>query len=229
MDKTFINKSIILIIMLGLICGCTKPTINIPTSTPLPTYTPYPTTTPVATYTTLPIRTYIPTTTVGISPNQTSTITTGPNNSTLESKPTVFTRSDCNNLSIDWRATPSPEGESNDYHASIPVSITSQLTKENIAFALCCQYIEKYLSPSTEIRKRIEDYRIWVTRVEYLEDNKRDIVVCVQFEVLPTDLSSTYWIAGAADYIGNGWIINSSYASIDERDGYYVIIGFWNG
>jgi hypothetical protein len=176
--------------------------------------------------TALPTPTITSTPTVGITPTATSTMLLVKNTPSPTSIPK--SRSDCNALTIEWKATPAPEGSEDKYFASIPVAEVNTLTPEEIAFALCCQYLEKFTSPSVEISRRLDDFRLRVTRYKQM-GNEAHIVVGTMFEVLPPDLSNNYWGAGACGDLDNGWIICGAYATILIEDGNYVISGFWNG
>jgi hypothetical protein len=176
--------------------------------------------------TTLPTPTSTSTPKGGVTPSPTFTMVQETNTPSPTSIPK--SRSDCNALTIEWKATPSPEGSEDKYFASIPVAEVNTLTPEEIAFALCCQYLEKFISPSVDISKRLDDFRLNVTRHKQME-NEGHIVVGTMFEVLPSDPSYNYWRAGASMDLDNGWIMRGAYATIFVKNGDYVLGGFWNG
>jgi len=143
-------------------------------------------------------------------------------------EPTTYSRSDCNELSIDWQATSSPDEDNNKYFASIPISAATSKTKEEIALALCCQYLEGFTSPKMGLERRINDYSIQLVRAEYLDD-ENGFVFSTNFQVLPFGSTPTFWIAGASMDLPNGWISRGAYARIKLINDAYVISSFWNG
>lgn len=171
-----------------------------------------------------PIETPSPTPTNVILQSPTATVVT------VTPLPTeiIHPRSDCENLPINWKATSTPAGQDNEHYASLPVSDVSMLEPEEIALALCCQYVEKYHSSSAKKVWQVEDYKIQIRREKYLE-GQGEIVVYVMFYVIPSYPSITGWRAGASMAINDGWIMNGSYVRIRLDDDIYVITSFWNG
>lgn len=194
------RTSILFLLFLFSIVSCTKVQIMPAIETPSPTPTNVILQNPTATI-------------VAVTPSPTAII---------------HPRSDCESLPIGWNVTTAPAGQDDEYYASLPVSYASMLEPEETALALCCQYLENLRSPSAKLVWRVEDYKIQVSRQEYLE-GQGEIVVYSLFYVLPSNPSLTGWRSGASMDIQDGWIMNGAYAGIFLIDDYYVLKAFWNG
>lgn len=165
-----------------------------------------------------PFNTIYPTQTV------TATLTTVP---TTPAEISV-TRADCQRLTIDWQSTPSENPYSDKPRASIAVSEVESLTQAEIEIILLCQYMEKHISPVTEDEWQIEDYRIEIEPAGYSR-GLDEILISVEFYVLPVNPDQTGWIAGSAARLEEGWIVNGSYTSITKNQENYELGRFFNG
>jgi hypothetical protein len=111
----------------------------------------------------------------------------------------------CSDVSVNWQATPSAKWAFTT-KTTLPIEIGNQLTHEELAAALFCQYLEIYKSPQAE--NRITDYTVNAFLDERLQNLQKEInadfVAGVSFSVLPELYGD--WAAGNGILSDDGWV-----------------------
>jgi hypothetical protein len=137
-------------------------------------------------------------------------------------------RSGCEQILTDLRSSLISNQEQDFLYPYIPIVEKDSISLDKVVVALYCQYLDSYMSLDTETHWRIVDYKIEIRPANFPRD-RDELLFHASFYVLPFDPMKTYWRAGAATFLEEGWILSSIYSSIEISEEYYRITGFFNG
>lgn len=134
---------------------------------------------------------------------------------------TPVSSADCRDLAAVSQVTPTTsedalknattDGDFNymkDIIATIPTTIADQLSPEEFTTAMFCGYLENYISPSIELARRLDDFRIDEVRLDSYPnpDIPNKFTATLVYSVKPPIGTSSNWIAGNGGYCDDGWI-----------------------